>query len=366
MGPTDNRLRCLDDRLGEAALDPSRWGAVLTEVSTLIGGDGAMLLQSHRRTPGVPCTPEVDALVADYFGQGWHVKDLRTRAVPRVMRGEVVTDHDILTPEEMARAPFYNELLRPHGYHWFAVAGFRAGPEYWGVSVQRRTRSGPFEAAQVRPLAGLMGRLGQAAALSEALGRAALDGTLRGLDQVAQAALALDGAGRVIGANPRAEALFDAAFRVADGDLRIADPRAREEVAALVAALRPGRTPPPARSWWRGATVVPWCCAPWAWQRASARRSWAPARSCSSPISRPSGGPIRPCSRRSSASPRRRRGSRRSSPAGPPWTRPPTGSASRSRPCAARSRRCSPRPAPAARVRWWRSWARRASDDLGF
>ncbi len=70
----------------------------------------------------MPCTPEVDALVADYFGQGWHVKDLRTRAVPRVMRGEVVTDHDILTPEEMARAPFYNELLRPHGYHWFAVA----------------------------------------------------------------------------------------------------------------------------------------------------------------------------------------------------------------------------------------------------
>ena len=252
MGPTDDRLRCLDDRLGEAALDPSRWSAVLTEVSTLVGGDGAMLLQSHRRTPGVPCTPEVDALLADYFGQGWHVKDLRTRAVPRVMRGEVVTDHDILTPEEMARAPFYNELLRPHGYHWFAVAGFQAGPEHWAVSVQRRTHRGPFEAAQVRPLAGLMGRLGQAAALSEALGRAALDGTLRGLDQVAQAALALDGAGRVIGANPRAEALFDAAFRVADGGLRIADPRARDEVAALVAALSPGRAPPP------GPILVAW------------------------------------------------------------------------------------------------------------
>ncbi|AWB21595.1 LuxR family transcriptional regulator [Methylobacterium currus] len=243
MSPTDDRLRCLDDRLGEAALDPSRWGAVLTEVSNLVGGDGAMLLQSHRRTPGIPCTPDVDALVAGYFGQGWHVKDLRTRAVPRVMRGEVVTDHDILTHEEMARAPFYNDLLRPHGYHWFAVAGFRAGPEHWAVSVQRRTRRGPFEAAQVQPLAGLMGRLGQAAALSEALGRAALDGTLRGLDQVAQAALALDGAGRVIGANPRAEALFDAAFRVADGALRIADPRARDEVAALVEALAPGRPP---------------------------------------------------------------------------------------------------------------------------
>ncbi|GJD61240.1 helix-turn-helix transcriptional regulator [Methylobacterium frigidaeris] len=244
MGPTDDRLRCLDGRLGEAALDPSRWSAVLAEVSNLVGGDGAMLLQSHRRTPGVPCTPEVDALVAEYFGQGWHVNDLRTRAVSRVMRGEVVTDHDILTREEMARAPFYNDLLRPHGYHWFAVAGFRAGAEHWAVSVQRRTRRGPFEAAQVQPLAGLMPRLGQAAALSEALGRAALDGTLRGLDQVAQAALALDGAGRVIGVNRRAEAVFDAAFRVGDGALRIADPRARDEMAGLIEALSPRRATP--------------------------------------------------------------------------------------------------------------------------
>ncbi|MFH6785271.1 MULTISPECIES: helix-turn-helix transcriptional regulator [Methylobacterium] len=243
MVPTDALLR-LDDSLGEAVFDPSRWSAVLERVSALVGGDGAILLQSRRRTPGAPCTAEVDELVADYFRHGWHVNDLRTRAVPRVMRGEVVTDPDILSAEEMARAPFYNELLRPHGYHWFAVAGFRAGPEHWGVSVQRRTPRGPFEAAQVRPLAGLMPRLGRAAALSEAIGRTALDGALRGLDQVAQAALALDGAGRVIGANARAEALFDADFRAIDGILRIADPRAREEAAGLLQQRRAGPAGP--------------------------------------------------------------------------------------------------------------------------
>jgi len=244
MGPTDDLLRRLDDTLGEAVFDPSRWSAVLEPVSVLVGGDGAMLLRSHRRTPGVPCTPEVEDLVADYFRHGWHVNDLRTRAVPRVMRGEVVTDHDILSAEEMARAPFYTELLQPHGYHWFAVAGFRAGPEHWAVSVQRRTERGPFAAAQVQPLAGLMPRLGQAASLSQALGRAALDGALRGLDQVAQAALTLDGAGRVIGSNARAEALFDASVRVADGTLRIADPRAREEVAGLLQPCRAGPAGP--------------------------------------------------------------------------------------------------------------------------
>ena len=165
MGPTDDTIRRLDEGLGEAALDPSRWGAVLAMVSGLVGGDGAMLLQSHQRAPGVPCTPEIDDLVADYFRHGWHMRDLRTRAVPRVMRGEVVTDHDILTGEEMARAPFYNELLVPHGYHWFAVAGFHAGAEHWAVSVQRKARRGPFAAEQVRPLAGLARRLGQAATL---------------------------------------------------------------------------------------------------------------------------------------------------------------------------------------------------------
>ncbi|WP_279356588.1 hypothetical protein [Methylobacterium indicum] len=244
MGPTDDTLRRLDDSLGEAALDPSRWGAVLGHVSTLVGGDGAMLLQSHRRIPGVPCTPEVDELVAAYFRYGWHLNDLRTRAVPRVMRGEVVTDLDILTTEEIDRAPYYNDLLRPHGYSWFAVAGFRAGAEHWAVSVQRKTRRGPFEAAGVRPLGGLMRRLGEAAALSEALGRAALDGTLGGLDQIAQAALALDATGRVVGANTRAEALFDAAFRVVGGSLRVADPRARDEIAALAEALQHRSSPP--------------------------------------------------------------------------------------------------------------------------
>ncbi|TGD97134.1 helix-turn-helix transcriptional regulator [Methylobacterium nonmethylotrophicum] len=243
MGPTDDLLRRLDDSLGEAALDPSRWAPVLAQVSDLVGGDGAMLLQSHRRTPGIPCTPEVDELVAAYFRHGWHQTDIRTRAVPRVMRGEVVTDADILTAQEMARSPFYNELLLPHGYHWFAVAGFHAGAEHWAVSVQRKARHGPFEAAKVRPLAGLAQRLGRAATLSEALGRAALDGALSGLDQVAEAALALDGTGRVLGANRRAESLFDAAFRIGDGALRIADPRARDEVAALTEALRL-RAPP--------------------------------------------------------------------------------------------------------------------------
>lgn len=244
MGPTDDLLRRLDERLGEAVYDPSRWSAVLEEVSALVGGDGAMLLQSHHRMPGVPCTPEVDDLVRDYFRHGWHLNDLRTRAVPRVMRGDIVTDHDILTDEEMARSPFYNELLRPHGYHWFAVAGFQVGPEHWAVSVQRKARHGPFAAAQVRPLAGLMPLFGRAATLSEAIGRAALVGALRGLDQVVQAALALDGAGRVVAANARAEALFDAGFRVGDGVLRIADPRARDEVAGLIEALSLRRAGP--------------------------------------------------------------------------------------------------------------------------
>ncbi|KMO30415.1 helix-turn-helix transcriptional regulator [Methylobacterium aquaticum] len=243
MGFIDDTLRRLDDSLGEAILDPSRWGAALDHVSALVDGDGVMLLRSHNRTPGIPCTASVAELVDDYFRHGWHVNDLRTRAVPRVMRGEVVTDHGILTAEEMARAPFYNDLLLRHGYHWFAVAGFHAGSEHWAVSVQRKARRGPFEAVQ--PLAGLAQRLGRAATLSEALGRAALDGHLRGLEQVGEAALALDGAGRVVGANARADALFDAAFRVVDGTVRIADTRAREALAGVVGAL-PHRSPPPA------------------------------------------------------------------------------------------------------------------------
>ena len=101
------------DRLGEAALDPTQWPDLLEALSRATGSMGAALLQSDVRTADIPRTRSVDELFADYFAEGWHQHDLRAeRGVPLLLRGQsVVTEEDIVTPDEMRLLPFYRELM---------------------------------------------------------------------------------------------------------------------------------------------------------------------------------------------------------------------------------------------------------------
>src|ERR1051326_4151325 len=79
--------------LGDAALDPRRWPAVMEEICRAIGATGAALLQADVRTPDIPRTPSVDQLFSDYFRDGWHTRDLRVRGAARLANGErVITD----------------------------------------------------------------------------------------------------------------------------------------------------------------------------------------------------------------------------------------------------------------------------------
>ncbi len=185
--------------------------------------------------------------------------------------------------------------------------GLRAGPEHWAVSEQRRERRGPFEPARVQPLAGLMRAARPSRRPVGGAGRRRpRTATLRGLDQVAQAALALDGAAGRDRRQPAGGGPVRCRVPGHRGALRIADPRARGRGGGPGRGAESGPPAATGPSWCPGATGAPGAARPWPWRRASARRSSAPARSCSSPTSKPSGGPIRPCSRRSSASPRRR------------------------------------------------------------
>ena len=52
-----------------------------------------------------------------------------------MMAGEVVTDQDLLTPEQIRADPMYNEVLFPFGFKWFAGIGFWADREGARVKV---------------------------------------------------------------------------------------------------------------------------------------------------------------------------------------------------------------------------------------
>jgi len=228
-------------RLGDAAVDPSLWPEIMEEISAAAGARGAILLQSDVRTPDVPRTREMDHYVrGSYFAEGWHTRDVRAdKGVPLLLQGKkVITDEDILTPEQMQRAGLYAESLVPHGFQWFAAVGFWSGAALWGLTIQRSPREGPFDRHEKKLLAPLSQRMTETATLSKAVGRAVLAGATNALGLVSHPALALDRQGRVLDMNAAATQLLDDEIRVSYRRLILRDQRAASALSALLDQLR--------------------------------------------------------------------------------------------------------------------------------
>ena len=87
----------------------------------------------------VSITSGVADLFAAYFGGGWHLRDIRARGAPLLVRGErqVIVDADVVTTEEMDRSEYYNDLLHPYKLRWFAAVGFASGDSPWALSIHR-------------------------------------------------------------------------------------------------------------------------------------------------------------------------------------------------------------------------------------
>jgi DNA-binding CsgD family transcriptional regulator len=234
------RLFAASSRLGEAVIDPGAWPRLLDEISAVSGATGAALLQSEVRTPDIPRTASVDDCFNHYFATGWQTHDTRAeRGAPLLMRGQtVITDQDLVTPEEMRRLDFYNECALPFGVPWFAGIGLRAGPAFWVMIILRSGRQGPFEPHETRLLASLAPRLTETATLSKAVGHVALSSISNALALIGQPALALDRSGFVLEANAVAQHIFDDEIFVRNRRLTVRDKQASLALDALADQLR--------------------------------------------------------------------------------------------------------------------------------
>jgi DNA-binding CsgD family transcriptional regulator len=213
---------------------------ILSEISAAAGAIGAVLLQSDVRTVDIPHSAGLGEMLNAYFGNEWHTHDLRAdRGFRLILKGQkVVTDQDIVTPNEMERSRYYNELVAPYGLRWFAGVAIWAGPALWGLSIQRTPQEGPFEADDKRVLADLSRPLSEIASLSAAVGRISLSSATNALNAVRQPAIAIDRLGFVLDANPAAEALFDENIRISSRRLVVGDAEASICLEKLTDRLR--------------------------------------------------------------------------------------------------------------------------------
>ena len=234
----DDELSKVINRLGEAAVNPEAWHGIMDGICKAVGASAAVLLQSDIRTPDVPRTESIDEATQLYFRNNWHLIDPRAKAFPRMMAGEVVTDLDVMSPEQIRADPMYNEVLLPFGYQWFAGVGFWADNAAWALTIQRTGREGVFDARDKKLLARLAPRLTETATLATIVGRVALSAMTDVLSRVQQPALVLSRQGMVLSTNAAADSGFDNEIRIRERRLVVRDKQAMTKLDQLVSMIR--------------------------------------------------------------------------------------------------------------------------------
>ncbi|WP_287305551.1 hypothetical protein [Mesorhizobium sp.] len=102
----------------EAALDPSRWDAAMEVAEKATGSAGALLFDMKGHLPLVPCSRTMAPALDTYVRDGWIDRDERYRLVNFLDRKGVTSEFDLLTSDDIAKHPYYQEFLAPFGLRW--------------------------------------------------------------------------------------------------------------------------------------------------------------------------------------------------------------------------------------------------------
>lgn len=198
----------------EAAIDPSRWSRAMDVIAAATGSFGAALFNSQTRLPDVPRSSEMGEAFDAYVRDGWIERDARYKLAPFLLRAGVTTDFDIFDQRQIARHPFYQEFLAPFKLQAFAGVKVTVGDSQWCLSLQRTIQQGPYSTDQLSTFRQLSTRLSTASNLSTMLGFARIEGALEAFQLSRTAAIILDGAGKVVTMNAKAEALLGLGIKV--------------------------------------------------------------------------------------------------------------------------------------------------------
>lgn len=222
------RLQLAVSELWQAALDHTQWSDALGKVGDAAGAAGACIL-SPNPAHGCLVNSGLQEAFDIYFKDGWHALDDRRRGIDRLMRGEVLIDHDILSTVELSRSAYYNDFLPRMGIRWWMGAGFNSGDNFYCLTLQQSLRREPFSEEDRVAVASIRPALNQLGRLLDVTDQTAMGTTLSALEKLSQAALCIGSRGEVLRSNALAEALFDSGFELRRDRLAIADERARRE-----------------------------------------------------------------------------------------------------------------------------------------
>ncbi len=237
-------LSALIAHLYDAAMDPGAWPGTASRIAQALGSTSTVVklhgVDGHVSL--LECTsnlvvPERDQAWAD----DWHRRDLWVERSLAHGAGRIITDEDLVRPQEQSRSGFYQEWLPRLGIHHMLGAVFPVSPGVMGVlGIHRPRDAGAYtdrerrQAALVLPHLQRALQIGQRfAVLSDQHSTA-----LQALDRFDTGVFVVDRACRIIHASPRAEAMMrECPEIVVDrGRLSLHPTSLRDKLSALVHA----------------------------------------------------------------------------------------------------------------------------------
>lgn len=224
---SENFVRAVED-IYRAAAEPSHWPLALQAIADCSGDVGTILLYGKDDgTFGVIESASLAAVAREYGEGGWSVLDvraMRSRERGYFTARDIITDRDIISPEEMTYDPFYSDLLRRHGLRYFAAAMVSPEPRVEvALSVQRSLDKPEYADSELDTLA----RLGPHVERSLRLGIRLMDaevsktGLGAALTQLGIGVFVLDSLGRVLFSNPAAQAMLGDGLEIVGDKLAV-------------------------------------------------------------------------------------------------------------------------------------------------
>jgi DNA-binding CsgD family transcriptional regulator/PAS domain-containing protein len=232
-------------RFFEAAVVPERWPDALDTLAEACGAEAACAIPVSGLVPSAFVCSHRGAEAFHDFVTSWSAPDLNTRmsrAMALVQRGwrGIITEHDAYSLEELARDPFHQEFILPHGLSSFAGAVVAQAPGIMlPISIERRIVEGPFLRDEVTLMNQLFTQVQTAGDLAVRIGMAATARVADAMGATGHPAALLGRDGRILHMNARFELLLGESLHVRTGRLHAGQGEAeRALVAAIDRALR--------------------------------------------------------------------------------------------------------------------------------
>lgn len=216
----------LIDRIYEAATVPELWRPVLKDLARFAGAPQAvMVVTSGQFHDWVTSSPEFDELVITHFER--YPDNVRFGRLLGMRHPGFLTDLDVVSRDEIATLPVYQDLLIPSGYG-AGTATVVAAPSGDRVIVhcERSRAEGDFGPQAIADLDTLRPHLARAALLSARLEMERVATTTQTLEALGLPAGVLGSGGRLMAANPSLVALMPHTLSDQPGRLAATDPAA--------------------------------------------------------------------------------------------------------------------------------------------